>query len=632
MTSPNIFFRLAKVNIAERTVEGIATAEVVDKSGEICDYASTVPYYKAWSEGFKKATDGKSLGNIRAMHGNTAAGKVVSMVCDDEKKEIYIKAKIVDANEWNKIVEGVYTGFSQGGEYVKQWKDGEYTRYTANPSEISIVDNPCLGTATFEVIKADGATELRKFDVRKIASKRLEQTWTATDGFSHVDKQEVIKHQAKIDADELAAPAHAAIAALNKKLDAAPMYWEVESFNSDLISEALKKGQLDPSVTEIEKKKFSEAKRKEMAARGEAMTDGSFPIESAQDVKNAVHDWGRTGSRSDVKSHIMTRAKAVGAEESLPDDWKKKEKVFSLVTLEKAQVMVKELHKFACGEIMDARCALNICADLTYLIFREEMEVMRGDSEDQAQVTMLAEAVVKIKEFVISELQETEDEVAEILVIACAAGADADLIKADPKFAAILSKRGRHSKADAARIAEMHDHMEDMGDHMQKMRKAHKAMMDTHEKMGETTHADHHADMGSHLKKAEKHMNAMDKSHGDMGMCMKGLGVSSEGNGGQNGRTPNDPQKAEHAEALQKAQADADALRGTVGTLSDTIEKLGKRLEQIEAQPAVDTKKPAVFAVGKDNEPVNKAEDSAVDVSRQVFGSGVSPQDARRQS
>jgi hypothetical protein len=37
------------------------------------------------------------------------------------------------------------------------------TKYIANPSEISVVDRPCLPSAVFSVVKKDGSTELRKF-------------------------------------------------------------------------------------------------------------------------------------------------------------------------------------------------------------------------------------------------------------------------------------------------------------------------------------------------------------------------------------------------------------------------------------------------------------------------------------
>jgi hypothetical protein len=161
-----MFIPLRKADAAQRLVSGYATAEAPDRSGEICDYASTKPFYEQWSEIFAKATDGKSLGNIRAMHGAVAAGKITSIRFDDAEKRIEIAAKIVDDDEWRKVEEGVYTGFSQGGAYVKRWPDPEnpdLTRYTAAPSEISLVDLPCLPDASFELIKADGASETRAF-------------------------------------------------------------------------------------------------------------------------------------------------------------------------------------------------------------------------------------------------------------------------------------------------------------------------------------------------------------------------------------------------------------------------------------------------------------------------------------
>ena len=107
---------------------------------------------------------GKSLGAVRAMHGRVAAGKLTDIAFDDEGKRILVSAKIVDDEEWRKVQEGVYTGFSQGGRYVKRWPDPDtgLTRYTAEPNEISLVDLPCLPGATFEVVK-DGAVEKRAF-------------------------------------------------------------------------------------------------------------------------------------------------------------------------------------------------------------------------------------------------------------------------------------------------------------------------------------------------------------------------------------------------------------------------------------------------------------------------------------
>jgi hypothetical protein len=158
-----IFIPIKKVDAAKREVYGLMAEEAVDKSNEIFDYESSKPYIKAWVEGFSKTTGGKSFGNVRAMHSSVAAGKLIGIGFDDKNKQIPVCAKIVDDNEWKKVEEGVYTGFSIGGKYVKKWSDGTATRYTADPSELSIVDNPCMRGAQFTMVKEDGSTELRKF-------------------------------------------------------------------------------------------------------------------------------------------------------------------------------------------------------------------------------------------------------------------------------------------------------------------------------------------------------------------------------------------------------------------------------------------------------------------------------------
>jgi hypothetical protein len=165
-TGLNIFVPITKIDTAKRLVYGVVTAETPDAMGEVCDYASTKPLYQQWSRKFADATDGRSFGNLRAMHSSIAAGKLIDIAFNDAAKRIEICGKVVDDAEWQKVEEGVYTGFSQGGRYLKRWPDPDepkLVRYTAEPLEVSLVDHPCLPEATFAVIKADGSTELRKF-------------------------------------------------------------------------------------------------------------------------------------------------------------------------------------------------------------------------------------------------------------------------------------------------------------------------------------------------------------------------------------------------------------------------------------------------------------------------------------
>ena len=88
----HIFCQLVKVDTVNRVVYGRAVQEVPDASGEIFDYESSKPFFEKWVNDTKEATHGKSLGNIRAMHGNIAAGKMVEIEYQDDEKAIDIAA------------------------------------------------------------------------------------------------------------------------------------------------------------------------------------------------------------------------------------------------------------------------------------------------------------------------------------------------------------------------------------------------------------------------------------------------------------------------------------------------------------------------------------------------------------
>lgn len=164
MNTKKLFIPITKVDAVNGVVYGVLASETPDRSGETFDYAGSKPHFEKWSGDIHKATDGKSFGNLRAMHGAVAAGKFTEMVFNDDDKQIEVAAKVVDQNELNKVLEGVYTGFSIGGKYEKRWKDGDTTRYIAAPYEGSLVDLPCIPDATFEVVKGT-EVELRKFHV-----------------------------------------------------------------------------------------------------------------------------------------------------------------------------------------------------------------------------------------------------------------------------------------------------------------------------------------------------------------------------------------------------------------------------------------------------------------------------------
>lgn len=69
---------------------------------------------------------------------------------------------------------------------------------------------------------------------------------------------------------------------------------------------------------------FTEGERRLLAKRGEALPDGSFPIRNKADLSNAIHAYGRAdpAKRGRVRSHIERRARALGAADMIPEEWK----------------------------------------------------------------------------------------------------------------------------------------------------------------------------------------------------------------------------------------------------------------------------------------------------------------------
>lgn len=66
---------------------------------------------------------------------------------------------------------------------------------------------------------------------------------------------------------------------------------------------------------------FTAAQRRSLAKSGAAESDGSFPIRNAFDLKNAIRDFGRGGSKPSDKAHIISRARALGLTKNLPMSW-----------------------------------------------------------------------------------------------------------------------------------------------------------------------------------------------------------------------------------------------------------------------------------------------------------------------
>lgn len=209
MSKMRLFVPIQKVDEEQRLVYGTLTQEVLDKSGEMIDYEKSKPYFQSWSEGIQKATNGKSAGNMRVMHTNKVAGIFTDIHFNDDAKAVEVCGKVIDDQEWEMVKAGGYTGFSIGGKYVERWEEDGVKRFVANPSEGSLVDNPCVPTATFAMVKANGVEEQVEFklwqptndqvaEVAQALAKDAGGNWT---DFIETARDSLLKAKASQDDD-----------------------------------------------------------------------------------------------------------------------------------------------------------------------------------------------------------------------------------------------------------------------------------------------------------------------------------------------------------------------------------------------------------------------------------------------
>ena len=96
------------------------------------------------------------------MHQPSAVGKTIHAKVDN--KGLFIKGKVVDKNAWEKVKEGVYTGFSIGGRVLEQVQN----RIKAiKLSEISLVDRPANPDALFSMVKIDDKGKITEGQAEK---------------------------------------------------------------------------------------------------------------------------------------------------------------------------------------------------------------------------------------------------------------------------------------------------------------------------------------------------------------------------------------------------------------------------------------------------------------------------------
>jgi len=414
-------------------VFGTVTAEEPDLESEVCDYAGTKPFYQAKVNSMFKLTSAvegmePSLMPMREMHQFKAIGAGRSIEFDDAAKTIKMGFEVVDPDAIIKFKKGVLIGFSQGGDYVGPMVDDPVhkgcKRYVADPAEVSGVDSPCLPSALVETMKGRTVTLAK-------ASGAVEQILLQTPS-----------------------PDILAFAKIEREL---------------------------AELRRMFKREFSDEERKKLAEEGKALPDGSFPIETVEDLKNAIHAYGRASNKEEAKKHIISRARALGRTDLLPDDW----------TSDKARKAIR----MACAKISlqkglyEVGWLASLVQDLHWLCLNAEFELeMEGDGSK-----------------VPGDLRDAWDALVEAFKDMAEEEAD-ELAAQGGKGAKSMKITTAEQVAKAAKT--IHDHLEK---HME----MHKAL---HEKLEGTFHKEHaimkaHTAMMDHCEKCMK--AAKDAGMGD---------------------------------------------------------------------------------------------------------------------
>lgn len=117
---------------------------------------------------------------------------------------------------------------------------------------------------------------------------------------------------------------------LGLEVQPSPVEIVMEAFQEKKVTEDVVKSVCGKYPKEIRKANnktdFSHSERKDLAKKGEAMPNGKYPIRNSQDLKDAIKLSGASDMpKEKVKAWIKKRAKELGLESELPEEWKSKE-------------------------------------------------------------------------------------------------------------------------------------------------------------------------------------------------------------------------------------------------------------------------------------------------------------------
>lgn len=380
---------IVKRDDSQHIVEGFISSDQVDLGGHIVDpewlKAALPKWFSRW-------------GNVREMHDPKRAVGITKTLEADNVEGPFVGAKIVDPAAWEKVVEGVYKGFSLGFKNPVVVPDSRapHGRICGGDIlELSIVDRPANPAAVFVAYKSAGNGAWKDMQSGVILEPAVPSTPPPEPSVKDVTKQ--IRQEYDKDPVSVAISKEG-VAVLQKteKPDIAVASPDISKCDLPGCDCTCKPGKPDPDCTcncdecqgirmmaglkarvgggvakvaqpsklpstqfqmkpispDLIKRDFDTSSRKKAAAAGQALPDGSFPIITAEDLSNAIQAFGRAKDKAAAKAHIIKRARALGKTSMLPESWtgknveKTEESTVGAVTADVEKAQPPHIHPF----------------------------------------------------------------------------------------------------------------------------------------------------------------------------------------------------------------------------------------------------------------------------------------------
>lgn len=611
------FIPFYKIDEAKREVYGIVTAQLPDQADETCHYESTVPYYKAVAEEMGKATDGENIMPLREMHQLSAVGKGTQLAPHDDTKEILMAFKVVDDNAWKKVVERVYTGFSQGGDYIRKWVENGINYYTAKPAEVSLVDNPCLGAARF-VIKADGTMALQKM----LAGGQVVDTPVANDAEAG-EMGEMVKLLNRMAAKSAKCPCKCEMCA---KGECKGCKAETKCASCGCGTKANEAGELEKAIERVLVRfgVVKEAKTKRVA--GVDLPASCFAyVGDPEKTGTWKLPINFPGDDEKTKTHIRNALSRFSSTQGIPDDEKDKVKAKIVAAAKKHGIETSDASDKAIRGTLAKMLPAYLVADpaKTKLAGKQVSELVKGMYQVSSLAMMLQDLqwLVASTEYerdweqdgstVPDELRTSFEAMIPIFIAMAREeateltqpqkGLGGSMKKLFANLVAILSKlapeelkKASLEPVTAADVQKAFDEFEKGSKTCHEcMDEMHKAVTEHNDKMANL--ATEHADKCVKLHKA--HMESM---HGSIEKIRKAMGATDATSQQPTGGTMTDGEKkAKEAADLAKAEADRLAAEAVIKAARDAgNEALAKTLETM--QKTMDEQAKAAKAVSEE--------------------------------